>query len=169
MVVGYLRRRLVFESVRAKRSLMGKPFSAMSIAGCSTCAKVIVPQRSSSVYQASTTPGTVPESSVSSTGILPCWFCLYHSMVASLGAVPSALSEHAPALRVVDQHHGVAADAVGRRVDDAEHGLPGDDRVEGVAARAQNPFGGLARFGLHRGHRVMRAPHHGAHGLPRGL
>ena len=50
-------------STRRVRSPSGKPCSAMSIAGCSTCANVIVPQRSSSVNQASTTPGTVAESS----------------------------------------------------------------------------------------------------------
>jgi hypothetical protein len=77
----------------AIRSPIGKPFSAMSMAGCSTCANVIVPHRSSSVYQASTTPGTVPESSVSLSGSFPPRFFWYHSMVASFGAVPSALMD----------------------------------------------------------------------------
>src|SRR5438034_3869126 len=77
----------------AIRSPIGKPFSAVSIAGCSTCANVIVPQRSSSVYQASTTPGTVPESSVSLCGSFPPRFFWYHSIVASRGAVPSALMD----------------------------------------------------------------------------
>jgi hypothetical protein len=75
----------------AIRSPIGKPFSAISIAGCSTCANDIVPQRSSSRYHASTTPGTVPESSESLSGSLPSRFFLYHSIVASFGAVPSAL------------------------------------------------------------------------------
>ena len=39
------------------------------------------------------TPGTVPESSVSLCGSLPPLFFLYHSIVASRGAVPSALSD----------------------------------------------------------------------------
>ena len=77
----------------AMRSPIGKPFSAISIAGCSTCAKFIVPQRSSSMYHASTTPGTVPERSVSLCGSLPSRFFWYHSIVASFGAVPSALIE----------------------------------------------------------------------------
>src|SRR5262249_1751593 len=34
--------------------------------------------------------------------------------------------------RVVNQQYGVAADTVGRGVDEPEHGLPGHDRVEGV-------------------------------------
>ena len=63
------------------------------MAGASNSAKLLVPQRESRMYQASTTPGTVPASSESSTGILPPWLALYHSMVASFGAVPSALSE----------------------------------------------------------------------------
>ena len=52
-----------------------------------------MPQRSSSVYHASTTPGTVPESKLSLTGSLPPLCSLYQSMVASFGAVPSALIE----------------------------------------------------------------------------
>ncbi len=77
----------------ARRSLRGNPCSAISMAGASTCANVIVPQRSSSVYQASTTPGTVPASSPSLSGSSPLLCSLYHSIVASFGAVPSALSE----------------------------------------------------------------------------
>jgi len=46
------------------------------------------------MYQASTTPGTVAESRESSTGILPPLWVLYQSMVASLGAVPSAFKEN---------------------------------------------------------------------------
>ena len=38
-------------------------------------------------------PGSEAESSVSLAGILPPAFFLYQSMVASLGAVPSALIE----------------------------------------------------------------------------
>ena len=53
------------------------------------------------------------------------------------------------ALRVVNEDHGVAADAIGGRVDDPEHGLAGDGGVERVAA-CQNAFSGARRFGLHR-------------------
>ena len=102
-------------------------------------------------------PGTVPESSVSFTGSVPLWFFWYHSMVASLGAVPSALSDQTlPVRRVVDQHHGVAADAVLGGVHEAQHGLPGDDRVEGVAARAQDALGRQGGLRLHGGHRIVR-------------
>src|ERR1039458_6034268 len=91
-VVGYLERYLV--KVRALNAWpMGRPRSAKSMAGCSTSAKVLVPHRESSRYQASTAPGTVPASSESLSGILPPWLALYHSMVANWGAVPSALIE----------------------------------------------------------------------------
>jgi hypothetical protein len=52
-----------------------------------------VPQWSSSRNHPSTTPGTVPERRVSFTGRVPLWCSLYHSIVASFGAVPSALIE----------------------------------------------------------------------------
>jgi len=45
--------------------------------GASDSAKLLVPQRESRMYQASTTPGTVPASSESSTGILPPWLASY--------------------------------------------------------------------------------------------
>ena len=79
----------------ASVSVTRMPCSASSIAGASTCSNVIVPQRSSSTYQASTTPGVVADRSVSLTGISPFIFSRYQSMVASLGAVPAALIEKA--------------------------------------------------------------------------
>ena len=72
----------------------GNPFSASSMADWSTCSKLIVPQRSSIKYQASTTPGKPPESNPSLSGIFPPLFFSYHSMVASLGARGSALTEY---------------------------------------------------------------------------
>src|SRR5205807_9206464 len=54
----------------AAASLRGNPCSASSIAGRSTCAKLIVPQRSSKMYQASTTPGRPPASNPSLCGNL---------------------------------------------------------------------------------------------------
>ena len=77
----------------ARPSLRGNPFSANSMAGCSTCSKLIVPHRSSRMYQASTTPGSPPESNPSLIGSLPPLFFSYHSMVASLGARGSAFTE----------------------------------------------------------------------------
>ena len=68
----------------ASSSLIGNP-SASSMVGCRTSAKLIVPQRDSTVYQASTEVGTVAESSESFSGISPWLFFMYHSMVASLG------------------------------------------------------------------------------------
>ena len=79
--------------MRARPSLKGNPFSARSMAGWSTCSKLIVPQRSSRMYHASTTPGSPPDSSPSLFGILLSLFFSYHSMVASLGARGSALME----------------------------------------------------------------------------
>src|SRR5262249_15235066 len=79
---------------RASPSPIGKPFSATSIACSSTWAKVIVPQRSSRTYHASITPGSDAQSSPSLLGILPPLFLLYQSIVASFGAVPSALIEY---------------------------------------------------------------------------
>src|SRR5215510_3056863 len=76
---------------RAKPSPTGKPFSATSMACSSTWAKVMVPQRSSRTYHASITPGSDAHKRPSLLGILPPLFLLYHSIVASLGAVPSAL------------------------------------------------------------------------------
>ena len=89
MLVGYLRNFGEVASARARESPTGKPFSARSIASESTWAKVIVPQRSSRMYQASTQPGTVPESNESFTGSWPPLCSLYHSIVARRGAVPS--------------------------------------------------------------------------------
>jgi hypothetical protein len=63
------------------------------MARSSTCANVIVPQRSSMMYQASMTAGSDAESRPSLFGIRPPLFLLYQSIVASLGAVPSALIE----------------------------------------------------------------------------
>src|SRR5262249_39105589 len=73
---------------------IGTPPSQSSIAGWRSSPKVFVPHFDRRMYQASTTPGTVEESRVSLIGILPSWFFLYQSMVASFGAVPSAFSDH---------------------------------------------------------------------------
>src|SRR5262245_5859046 len=94
IVVGYFRIFLEPAIARDKPSPMGKPFSATSIACSSTWAKLIVPQRSSRMYHASITPGSDAQSSPSLLGILPPLFLLYQSIVASFGAVPSALIEY---------------------------------------------------------------------------
>ena len=51
-------------------------------------------------------------------------------------------------LRVVEQDHGVAADAVQREVGDRQHGLTGDGGVEGIAALLQNPPRGSVASGF---------------------
>src|SRR5438128_11940184 len=89
-LVGYLRIFCVVAAARANESPTGNPFSARSIASESTCAEFIVPQRSSRMNQASMQPRTVPESNESFTRSLPPLCSLYHSMVASFGAVPCA-------------------------------------------------------------------------------
>ncbi len=63
------------------------------MAGWSTCSKLIVPQLSSRMYHASTTPGSPPDNSPSLTGILLPLLFSYQSMVASFGARGSALME----------------------------------------------------------------------------
>src|SRR5216683_7210982 len=70
------------------------PRSASSIAGASSSPNDLVPQRDSRTYQASTTPGTVPANNESLEGSRPDWLVLYHSIVASFGAVPSAFTEN---------------------------------------------------------------------------
>jgi hypothetical protein len=64
------------------------------MAGAKTSAKLLVPQRDSRIYQASITPGTVPARRPSSTGSFPPLCVLYQSIVANLGAVPSASTEY---------------------------------------------------------------------------
>jgi hypothetical protein len=139
----------------AMRSPIGKPFSATSIAGCRTCANDIVPQRSSSRYHASTTPGTVPDSSVSLCGSLPSRFFLYQSMVASFWRSPFRIDRHDRlGLGVVDEDDCVAADAVGRSVDEPRTALTRNRGVERVAAGHQDAFCRLGRLRLHRGGRL---------------
>ncbi len=64
----------------------GKPFSAYSIARLDTCSKLIVPQRSSTVSAACTTPGTTAGSRPMPCIVLP--WDVYQSIVAPFGAHP---------------------------------------------------------------------------------
>src|SRR5215471_1728833 len=66
--------------------------------------------------------------------------------------------------RVINQQRRIGADAVHRAVDQSEHGLARNDRVEGVAAFFQNSLGCASCFSLHRGDGEMLTAHHGAHG-----
>ena len=93
MVVGYLRILDEPAIVRLSPSLTGNPSAATAIARRSTCSNDIVPQRSSRMYQASTTPGVDAASSPSLRGSSALLCSSYHSIVASFGAIPSALIE----------------------------------------------------------------------------
>ena len=93
MVVGYCRIFCEREMLRLSASLTGKPSAATAMARRNVCSKVIVPQRSRRMYQASTTPGVDAASSPSLRGSSPLLCSSYHSMVASAGAIPSALIE----------------------------------------------------------------------------
>ena len=116
------------------------------------------------MYQASTTPGTVAESRPSLSGSLPPLFLLYHSIVASFGAGPSALIDYTfLVFGVVDEDDGVAAEAVGGGIDEREHGLPGDGGVERVAARLEDADRRLRRLMLHRADRVLPSRDHRLH------
>ena len=64
---------------------------------------------------------------------------------------------HLLRLRVVEQEHGVAADAVGRKVGDGERRLSRDGGVERVAATLKNAPRRFGGFGAHRRDR-RRAP-----------
>src|SRR5438132_14271457 len=90
MLVGYFAS-LLEARLRARLAGSGNPFSAISMACSRTFSKLIVPQRSSRMYQASTVPGIDPERRPSLVGILPPLFLLYHSVVASFGAGVLAL------------------------------------------------------------------------------
>ena len=93
MVVGYFRIFDELAMVRLSPSLIGNPSAATAMARRSVCSNVIVPQRSRRRYQASTTPGVDAASSPSLRGSSPSLCSSYHSMVASSGAIPSALIE----------------------------------------------------------------------------
>src|SRR5207247_10362580 len=80
--------------LRARLAGSANPFSAVSMACSRSFSKLIVAERSSRMYQASTVPGMDPERRPSLVGILPPLFLLYHSMVASFGAGASALMEY---------------------------------------------------------------------------
>src|SRR5438128_12463684 len=93
MLVGYFAS-LLEARLRARLAGSGNPFSATSMACSRTFSKLIVPQRSSRRYQASTVPGIDPERRPALVGLLPRLFLLYHSIVASLGAGALALVDY---------------------------------------------------------------------------
>ena len=121
--------------MRARPSLRGNPFSARSMAGWSTCSKLIVPQRSSRMYHASTTPGSPPDSSPSLIRNLAVAVLLVPLDGRQLGSAWLRVDgEHFFLARIVNEHNRVTADAIEGKVGDRKCCLTANNCIERVAA-----------------------------------
>ena len=52
-------------------------------------------------------------------------------------------------MRIVDEHNGVTADSIERKIGHRERRLAADDCVERIATRFQDVAGRIRRFRLH--------------------
>lgn len=101
------------------------------------------------MYQASTTPGSPPDSSPSLTGILPPLFVPLDSR--QLGSARLRVDgKHFFLACFVNEHNGVTADTIEGKVGHRECCLAANDCIERVAALLQDVACHLRRFRLHR-------------------
>src|SRR5882724_9901656 len=149
---------------RAIKLPIGKPFSERSIACSSTFSKLIVPQRSNKMNQASTIPGTVRKQAVALRQLAAIVLLIPFDRRQPWRCAFSIERYHFFRPRIVNQNHRVAADSVHRGVHHAEYGLPSHYRIERVAARLEDSFRRACGFSLHRRNRVMSSTYYWTHG-----